>query len=404
MSYCLNPNCPTPENPEGTKFCLTCGSKLLLRERYRALKPIGEGGMGRTFFAIDEDRLNAPCVIKQFFPQIQATTALQKATELFKREAEQLYALGEHPQITALYAYFEEDKRLYLVQEFIDGLNLLQELQQEGSFSEAKIRELLLNLLPLLQFIHDRDVIHRDIKPENILRRRISPTGPYSGNRKGGQLVLVDFGVAKQSTRTALGQSGTRAGTQGYAPMEQIRGGQAYPASDLYSLSVTCVQLLTGMMPEDLYNAMDARWVWKEQLHKTGMTVSPELAQILDKMLQEWVRDRYQSATEVLEALSGQTSAPPQPPLNPPTAAPAKPPQMIQSPPASKPIRPMPPQQGKRDPIAADLEAIKTHFSEAQPAKPPVNQKSPPTKTQAGGFDPIQSELEALKTEYGEER
>ncbi|MCT7980847.1 serine/threonine-protein kinase [Laspinema olomoucense] len=382
MTYCLNSNCPTPSNPPSTKFCLTCGTKLLLRERYRAVQPLGQGGMGRTFFAVDEDRLNAPCVIKQFFPQIQGTTALAKATELFQREAVQLLHLGEHPQIPSLYAYFEQDKRWYLVQELIEGSDLLNELKQQGAFSETQIRSLLLDLLPILQFIHKNNVIHRDIKPDNILRRR-----------KDNKLVLVDFGVAKEGTGTALAQMGTRAGTHGYAPVEQIRGGQAYPASDLYSLGVTCIQLLTAKMPDDLYDGMNARWLWKEQLAKQGKSTSPILAQILDKLLQEVVRDRYQSAAEVLQAL--QPNPVSSPPLKPASAA-------AQTPP-SIPIQP-----GKFDPVSLDLQAIKTHFSQGQPGNapppaspPPKSSPTPPTKPP--GFDPISAELEALRSEFGEE-
>ncbi|HIK29134.1 MAG: serine/threonine protein kinase [Oscillatoriaceae bacterium SKW80] len=272
MTYCLNPNCPYPENPDTNKFYIACGSKLLLKERYRALRPIGEGGFGRTFLAVDEERLNAVCVIKQFMPQFQETEALQKATELFNREAVQLFNLGEHPQIPSLYAYFEQDRRLYLVQEFIDGL---------------------LDLLPVLQFIHSRGVIHRDIKPENILR-----------SKKDGKLVLVDFGVAKQNSSSNLAKTGTRTGTQGYAPMEQLRGGQAYPASDLYSLGVTCIVLLTRKMPDELYNPVEGEWVWRAQLAKQGKSISEHLGKIIDKMLSDLVRDRYQSAAEVLQDLN----------------------------------------------------------------------------------------------------
>ncbi|MBO0348928.1 serine/threonine protein kinase [Phormidium pseudopriestleyi FRX01] len=384
MTYCLNSNCPNPSNPPNTKFCLTCGAKLLLRDRYRAVQPLGQGGMGRTFFAVDEDRLNAPCVIKQFFPQIQGTAALAKATELFQREAVQLLHLGEHPQIPSLYAYFEQDKRWYLVQELIDGPDLLNELKQQGAFSENQIKSLLLDLLPVLQFIHDNHVIHRDIKPENILRRR-----------KDNKLVLVDFGVAKEGTGTALAQMGTRAGTHGYAPLEQIRGGQAYPASDLYSLGVTCIQLLTAKMPDDLYDGMNARWVWKEQLAKQGKSTSPILAQILDKLLQELVRDRYQSATEVLQVL--QPGAIASPPPNPVPSPPLKPPAAPKTPPSTR-VQP-----GKFDPVSVDLAAIKTHFSQGQPgnAPPPKPSTTPPPKTP--GFDPIADELEALRSEFGQE-
>lgn len=386
MTYCLNPHCPNPPNPEGTKFCLSCGAKLTLRSRYRAVELIGQGGMGRTFLGIDEDRLNAPCAIKQFFPAIQATTALAKATELFKREAEQLLQLGEHPQIPSLYAYFEQDKRWYLVQEFIDGVNLLEELKQQGAFDEAKMRALLGDVLPILQFIHQQKVVHRDIKPENILRRR-----------RDGKLVLVDFGVAKQGSGTQLAQSGTRAGTQGYAPMEQLRGGQAFPASDLYSLGVTCVQLLTGKMPEDLYDSMQAQWVWKAQLYKQGRAVSAQFAAVLDKMLQELVRDRFSSATEVLHALADGAIAP-----QTPSTAPGP------NPPAPPPAQPTPKtvaQPGSFDAIAADLAEIKSQFTPGNappPAKPQSGKTATPSQAKSSGFDALEAELESLKSEYGE--
>jgi serine/threonine protein kinase len=248
--------------------------------------------------------MNGACVIKQFLPSlnIQAdATALQKATELFNQEAVQLFQLGEHPQIPRLLAHFEQDKRLYLVQEFIDGHNLLTELQQQGAFSEEKIWQLLADLLPVLKLVHDSDVIHRDIKPENIMRRR-----------KDGKLVLIDFGVSKQATGRVLGTAGTTVGTPGYAAIEQMRG-QAYPASDLYSLGVTCVALLTECLPmksgsNNLYDVLEDRWIWRERL-SDGTNISPTLGQVLDKLLQERVKDRYQSADEVLEALSDDLSS-----------------------------------------------------------------------------------------------
>jgi serine/threonine protein kinase len=168
MLYCSNPNCLNTFSPDGNKFCIQCGQTLapLFRNRFRVIRLLGEGGFGKTFEARDTDKMDEPCVIKQFFPQVQGTAALEKATELFQQEAKRLYELGEHPQIPHLIAYFEQDKRLYLVQELIEGQNLLEELQQQGTFSEEKIKELLDDLLPVIQFIHERGVIHRDIKPE----------------------------------------------------------------------------------------------------------------------------------------------------------------------------------------------------------------------------------------------
>ena len=183
MSICLNPNCNFQNldqnleqnlgrSPRFTRFnfCQQCGSILKIGDRYRAIKILGQGGFGRTFVGIDEALPSHPaCVIKQFSPQIQGASGLQKATELFEQEAVQRNILGKHPQIPELLAHFEQDVRLYLVQEDVKGRNLAEELAQDGAFSEAKIRELLVGLLPVLQYIHDNQVIHRDIKPENIL-------------------------------------------------------------------------------------------------------------------------------------------------------------------------------------------------------------------------------------------
>ena len=305
MLYCSNPSCSNPFSPDGNKFCLSCGSQTLsplFRNRYRVIQLLGEGGFGRTYEAIDTDRMDDPCVIKQFFPQVQGTAALEKATELFKQEAKRLYELGEHPQIPRLIAYFEQDKRLYLVQELIEGQTLLAELQQQGAFRETKIQQLLADLLPVLKVVHERGVIHRDIKPENIMRRR-----------KDGKLMLIDFGVSKQVTATILGQAATTVGTHGYAPMEQMRG-QVYPASDLYSLGVTCIRLLTQCLPkedgsDDLYDGLNGKWIWRERLPRST-TISSTLKQVLDKLLQDYVKERYQSVDEVLQALNSVTSKP----------------------------------------------------------------------------------------------
>ena len=234
MQICQNTNCSNPFNPDSNKFCTSCGQSnfgKLLGNRYRILKLIGEGGFGRTYTAEDTNKFDDVCVIKQFFPQVSGTAALNKAAELFKQEAKRLYELGEnHPQIPRLLAYFEQGSSLCLVQEFIPGETLLIEVQQQA-FSEEQIRQLLADLLPVLQFIHDRNVIHRDIKPENIIRRQ-----------PDGKLVLIDFGGAKQVTQTSLARQATGIYTIGYAPSEQMNG-FASPASDLYALGATCARL-----------------------------------------------------------------------------------------------------------------------------------------------------------------
>ena len=173
-------------------------------------------------------------------------------------------------------------------------------MQQEGTFNEKKIRQLLTDILPILQLIHDRAIIHRDIKPDNIMRRS-----------QNGQLVLIDFGVSKVATETPLSEAGTRVGTSGYAPIEQMRG-QVVPASDLYSLGVTCLRLLTGDLPQSdacdpLYDAINGRWQWHQRLPK-GTEISSQLTQVLEKLTQEYVKDRYTTAKEVLEALHATVS------------------------------------------------------------------------------------------------
>ncbi|MGK7904720.1 MAG: protein kinase [Hormoscilla sp.] len=292
MSYCLNPTCQKPQNPSAHKFCQTCGTKLLLKDRYRAIKLIGQGGFGRTFLAIDEDKPSKPsCVIKQFYPQAQGTNTVQKAAELFEQEAVRLDDLGKHHQIPELLAHCSQDGQQYLVQEFIDGQNLAQELDREGVFDESKIWRLLNDALPLLEFIHSHQVIHRDIKPENIIRR------------PDGQLVLVDFGAAKFASRTTLSVTGTVIGSAGYTAPEQARGKATF-ASDLYGLGVTCIHLLTQLDPFDLFSDSEDAWVWRDYLQNNP--VSSKLGQIIDKMLERGTSRRYKSAPEILEAFNPQ--------------------------------------------------------------------------------------------------
>ncbi|MBD2626100.1 bifunctional serine/threonine-protein kinase/formylglycine-generating enzyme family protein [Trichormus variabilis] len=305
MQICQNPNCSNPFNPDYSKFCIVCGHGTFgkhLRNRYRVLRLLGEGGFSKTYAAEDVDRLNAPCVIKQFFPQVQGTAQRAKAAEFFKEEAFRLYELGEnHPQIPRLLAYFEQGASLYLVQEFIIGKTLLQEVQEQA-YNETQIRQLLADLLPVLEFVHKKNVIHRDIKPENIIRQDTD-----------NKPVLIDFGGAKQVTHTSIARQATAIYTLGYAPTEQMAG-FACQASDLYALGVTCVRLLTQDLPmqdtyglkDPLYNPMNAKWLWKERLQEKGITISDKLTSILDQLLQHFPSDRYQSAAEVLQDLKAE--------------------------------------------------------------------------------------------------
>ena len=289
MSYCLNPDCLRPENPPQSNFCRSCGGRLRLRDRYLAVQPIGQGGFGRTFKAIDEDKPSKPfCVIKQFFPQVQGTNAAQKAAELFTQEASALEQL-DYQNIPKLLAYFiTPDGRQYLVQEFIDGQNLKAELEQQGKFSSAQVRELLVTILATLDYIHQGGFIHRDIKPENIIRR--------TDNR---QLYLVDFGAAKMTTPDRSQLQGTTIGTPEFMSPEQ-GWGRAFPSSDLYSLGVTCLNLLTGVSPFSLFDDLRSEWIWRDIL---ADSIEPKLGVILDKLIQPRPIDRYPTARIALDAL-----------------------------------------------------------------------------------------------------
>ncbi len=291
MSYCLNPNCKHT-NSNGARFCQKCRSQLLINERYRAIEVIAQGGFGKTYLAIDEGKPSRPrCVIKQFTYQCQNEKALQAAMQLFEQEAVRLDDLGRHPQIPELLGFAKLEDRQYLIQEFIDGQNLERELATTGAFTEARIRPIIEDVLTVLQFIHSKKVIHRDIKPENIIRRL-----------SDGKAVLVDFGAAKHAISSALG---TVIGTPLYAAPEQTRG-LAIPASDLYSLGVTCIRLLTKVPPLKLKN-LDGEWIWRDFLHKD--VISDSFGKFLDKLTAAKPTQRYQSVEDALNDLNSVTTS-----------------------------------------------------------------------------------------------
>ncbi|MBR8829074.1 MAG: SUMF1/EgtB/PvdO family nonheme iron enzyme [Gomphosphaeria aponina SAG 52.96 = DSM 107014] len=322
MVYCLNPACPTPENPDHNKFCQGCRSELasstksyIFRHRFRVEKKLGEGAFGRTYKALDLDFRDKPRVIKKFIAQVQGG-ALEKAKELFEREGEQLEKL-DHPQIPKIHAFFTEANSLYLVQDFVDGDNLYNEFEKYGRFSEQKIRQILEELLPVLGYLHKHKVLHRDIKPDNIMR-----------SHKNNTLVLIDFGGAKQQTGTMQASPGTILYTPGYAAMEHMHG-RPCEASDIYSLGATCVRLMTGCFPtydragntiDEVYNAIKGRWRWQEILDQRGIKINPVLEKVLEKMLAQYAYERFQTTKETLAALN-----PPRVARRPPTQTPAPP-------------------------------------------------------------------------------
>ena len=286
MSYCLNPTCKAPKNISEVDHCSNCGMILCLEQRYEALKPIGQGGFGRTFLAVDRStNLKPRCVIKQLYPQQMGVEG--KASALFRQEAEQLLRLGHYPSMPKFLDYFEQDGYQYLIQEFIEGQNLAEISATGRLFTEAEIFALLETLLETLEFLHYRNIIHRDVKPANIIETTV------------GRFVLVDLGAAKLMTGTALGQTGTVIGSAEYVAPEQLRG-KAIVASDLYSLGATCISLLTGLSPFSLFDTSTGRWEWRDYLTQP---VGDRLGSVLDRLLEGPTKLRYGSADQVLRDL-----------------------------------------------------------------------------------------------------
>ncbi|WP_424097366.1 protein kinase domain-containing protein [Moorena producens] len=337
------------ENPNDNKFCRVCGEMLpslaktfdtgkILGGRYRIVRELGHGGFGRTYLAQDLNRFNEPCVLKEFAPQVQGNHALQKAEELFEREAGVLYRL-QHPQIPQFRELFQvqqQDKgTLLLVQDYVEGQTyraLLEARRPQGlRFSEAEVTQLLIQILPVLEYIHFMRVIHRDISPDNLILRSTD-----------GLPVLIDFGGVKEVAANVAskflgskvaGQNKpiiTRLGKVGYAPPEQMQGGSVFPHSDLYALGATILVLVTGQEPQQIIDPNTLTWNWRREI-----SLSSTLGRILDKMLQPRPGERYQNAKEVLRDLTThlQFASDPQSASSPPQTKPT-----LAVAPGSKPV------------------------------------------------------------------
>jgi serine/threonine protein kinase len=297
ITCCVNPVCPQPENVNAAIVCAACGQPLRVGDRYRCQRVLGQGGFGRTYLAVDEG-CDPPllCVVKQM------TLALGRqgpgrqgidSRDRFHQEADRLRTLGQHPQIPALLDVVDNAQGQFLVQAYIPGPNLDQrQLASEGDSEgdgEALVRRVLYELLPVLTYIHDHGVIHRDIKPANI----IAPT-------EAQPMALVDLGAAKAiANPEQLQQTATVIGSAGYAAPEQALGKAVY-ASDIFGLGVTCLHLLTGLHPFDLYAVTDDAWVWRPYV---TAPVSPALGRVLDRMVNRRLPERYRTAGEVLADL-----------------------------------------------------------------------------------------------------
>ncbi|MEH2305397.1 serine/threonine protein kinase [Nostoc sp.] len=263
----------------------------LLDHRYQVIRVLAMGGFGQTYIAQDTRRPGNPiCVVKHLKPGTDPRV-FDTAKRLFNSEAETLEKLGNHDQIPRLLAYFDENQEFYLVQEYIEGHTLAEELTPGKRWSESQVIQLLQEVLEILEFVHSQGVIHRDIKPDNIIRRA-------SDNK----LFLVDFGAVKQ-LRTQMVTVGGQAsatvviGTPGYMPTEQGQG-KPRPNSDIYSLGIIAIQALTGLLPTALQEEPETgEIIWQQ-----SVTVNYRLAAVLTKMVRYHFKDRYQNATEALQA------------------------------------------------------------------------------------------------------
>ena len=279
----------------------------VLRSRYRILHQLGCGGFSRTYLAEDINRFNERCVLKEFAPQLKGTFALKKAQKLFEREAGVLYRL-QHSQIPQFQQLFQDKEHLFLVQDYVEGETyhslLNQRLKAGKKFDETEIRQLLTEVLPILEYIHSMGVIHRDISPDNLMLRT-----------KDRLPVLIDFGCIKEveiKTQSQLSQAtssdpvslmGTAIGKTGYAPPEQTERGIVYAHSDLYALAATAVVMLTGKEPQQLIDPESYRWHWQSEIN-----LSPKLEWILATMLSPNPSDRFGSAAEVTKTLADITA------------------------------------------------------------------------------------------------
>ncbi|MBD2249726.1 serine/threonine-protein kinase [Nostoc parmelioides] len=298
-------------NNSGNRFCTHCGEPLPLAvkqvvdNRYRIIRQLGQGGFGRTYLAEDIKKSHKTCVLKEFAPQVEHKEDLQKAKELFEREANVLKKL-QHSQIPrfhgSLQAKIGTKDFFFLVQDYVEGDNYLQLLEQRQSqgktFTEEEVITLLRQILPVLIYIHSQNAVHRDISPDNLILRR-------SDNLP----VLIDFGGVKQLPAsqgfwsTKLAGNNTLLGKKGYAPEEQLRQGKVFINSDLYSLAVTALVLLTGKEPQKLYDSYQGVWRWGKEIN-----ASIQLESVLKRMLAYKPGDRYQNAAQILTDLPSHSS------------------------------------------------------------------------------------------------
>jgi serine/threonine protein kinase len=262
----------------------------VIENRYKITKTLGRGGFGRAYLAEDRNRYNEQCVLKEFAPDIDRQY-WNKAKELFDRECSQLYQL-QHDQISSfrelLKTKVDNELYVFLVQNYVRGLNYHAIVQKYGVLNEGQIINFLLQILPVLSYIHGKNLIHRDISPDNIICR-------FEDQKP----VLIDFGLVKQVSQQYTQMAFTPAGKPWFSPSEQLQGQSASPSSDLHALAVTVLFLLTNQKLANFYTPRTGKWEFTQHVK-----ISAGLNKILTKMLEFRPIDRYQTASEVTQEIA----------------------------------------------------------------------------------------------------
>ena len=268
---------------------------MLVNNRYRVVRELGKGGFGTTSLVEDTQLPSGrSCVLKELLPVENSPEIYTLVKQRFEREAVILEELGNLTlQIPSLYAYFADNNKFYLVQEYVEGETIAQRVQSQGVMSDAAVREWMAGLLPVLAVVHDRKIIHRDIKPENVILRQ-----------RDHKPVLIDFGAVRETMGTQINANGKSTqsiviGTPGFMPSEQAAG-RAVFASDLYSLGLTAIYALTGMIPQELQtDPMTGNVQWRQY----APSVSAGLAAVIDRSIAPMSRDRCQTSGQMLDEL-----------------------------------------------------------------------------------------------------
>jgi serine/threonine protein kinase len=321
LSFCLNPDCFNPVNEAQNRFCVLCGSPTNINGetypffsgKYQIQAFLKQNAVSREYKAIAPGLSSQSYLIKKIALTSHHPEKLNQYHQAFNQESPQLLQLN-HPNLAKIHDSFSYKNHqipsLYLVQDWIEGKDLKQVWQSLGNFSTKQIRNILIQILPATQYLHDNNILHLNIKPSTI---RLET--------KTGKLILTGLTGIKSVAFNTL--------PTGYASIENVMG-FACPASDLYSLGVTCIRLITGgfldydpwgnIQCDPLYDAWQGRWKWREYLAQQKVKIDDDLGSIFDKLLQPFAEHRYQTVAQILMVLQPKNIAGPATIISPQTS------------------------------------------------------------------------------------